>query len=638
MNNNFRKYPIFIAFLLILAVIFTGLFDHVRFWGINHLKYFPYFAAAIFAFVYISLYLLIQKSELPENIEYKINAMDSTSFRLIMFTLPVIMLIVFCLLRTEVHVLGDGYQRIYEIEQGYHYNHTEPLDFYLHAVIYGSLNYFTAASAEAVYSWFSIIGGVIFMIALIPAPLDQSRFDSLIAKALIMSFGGSQIFFGYVESYSLIYPASILFVIFAYHTNKSYKGYFLISFILSIAIASHLMGIILLPTWGYLMSRKARGKGLSGDPGYITGIGLILITLAVLGITDYSDWLVTREIRSPLGDILLPLTGQYAIFSLRHLLDLLNEFSLIIPTALIMLPMLFIKTPTNRNMRILILLLFIPAGLFLLMVDPKLGMARDWDLFAPAAAVIGTVIIMQLVYSGRWRSVDTKLKLIVVLTGFLQMAPWIILNSSELPQLDRAEEIVMSTDKEQGYGLELLAHHYSEIREENSKALRILQEISGESRNARVLYKIARLQFKNADFAGALNSSLEGLRLDSTDTKLQVIAGGARLALDQPSKALPYLLSAAAKMPEEFLIAQYLGESYFLLDSLDRSLEWFNKVLELSPDHPRALYYSATAYFKAKQPYKAYEITTRLLKIDPAYPGAEELNRAILLKINEEGN
>ncbi|MEW5925556.1 MAG: hypothetical protein AB1746_16360, partial [Candidatus Zixiibacteriota bacterium] len=43
---------------------------------------------------------------------------------------------IFYLLRVHVHSLGDGYQRIYQIEQGYLYYHTEVLDFFLHGVLY----------------------------------------------------------------------------------------------------------------------------------------------------------------------------------------------------------------------------------------------------------------------------------------------------------------------------------------------------------------------------------------------------------------------------------------------------------------------------------------------------------------------
>ena len=88
---------------------------------------------------------------------------------------------------------------------------------------------------------------------------------------------------------------------------------------------------------------------------------------------------------SPLGSG----QGSYSLFSLSHLLDLINHQLLVSPVGLLMLltSVLAFSGRTGRRDRaarfLLILSLCTLAYAFL--ADPKLGYPRDWDLFAFSA-------------------------------------------------------------------------------------------------------------------------------------------------------------------------------------------------------------------------------------------------------------
>ena len=67
------------------------------------------------------------------------------------------------MLRVHVHSLGDGYQRVYQVEKGYLHNPPEPLDFFLHSILYRLLNPSLGVSAESIYTSLSIIFGIVLV-------------------------------------------------------------------------------------------------------------------------------------------------------------------------------------------------------------------------------------------------------------------------------------------------------------------------------------------------------------------------------------------------------------------------------------------------------------------------------------------
>jgi len=406
---------------------------------------------------------------------------------------------------------------------------------------------------------------------------------------------------------------------------------------MTIALLSHLMGAILLPAYLYLIIRDFRLNGFAGNPSRISGPGLLIIAVVILAIFDYRDSIITAELRTPFLDRFLPLTGEYGILSYHHIGDIINEVLLIIPGLLVLLPSVLSAKKTSLQKPWLFLLLILSPALFIATVDPQLGFARDWDLFAAPVAIIGTALIMQFKYSGRFSSVSHGARMSAVLFGILFAGLWVFTNSSESRQLERAENILMQTEKNQGYGLELLAHHYSEKREDNKSAIRILNRITGDARNARVLYKISRLEFKSRHYKKALDAALEGFALDSTDARLMVLAGASNLAINRPAEALRYLKPAGEIETTEAVIFRYLGEAYHRLDSLTRSSYAYERAMILDPTNPRAYFNAASVYLERGIYDSAFVKIKHCLGINPRFPGAQELYQAILVKLNRAG-
>ena len=78
-----------------------------------------------------------------------------------------------------------------------------------------------------------------------------------------------------------------------------------------------------------------------------------------------------------------PGTPDYTLFSPTHLWDIANQLLLLIPILPALLIIAFLRPMRSFEPFDLFLLFFSIGGLvFLFGIEPGLGMARDWDLFA----------------------------------------------------------------------------------------------------------------------------------------------------------------------------------------------------------------------------------------------------------------
>ncbi len=637
MKDENSKPGFAVLLLFVAAVLLAGLIPLNSFWGIDHLRYFPGYAAVIFGLLGV-VALLLPRFTVTSGLIKKAAARyaDINTPVRVLITATVA-LILFYLLRTKVYTLGDGYQRVYQISKGYMYNYTEALDYYLHAVSFKILSPLTGISAESIYIWYSIICGVFFAGLLCRFDFENDDIlDSVWMKLIIFFFGGVQLFFGYVESYSLIYPVSILFVLYAYRFYRNGRGAFVLSILMIIALSSHLMGSILLPAYLFLLIGDFLKKGIRGNLRRNLGLGLFILAVIILALFDYRDYQIASAVRTPFFDNFLPLVGIYGILSFSHFIDIVNELLLVLPGIIVLLPFLSNKGYSGKRKIGLLLTLIIFPGLFILTTDPKLGFARDWDLFSVPVAIIGTAILAQLWFNGRFAEITHKAKMTAVFFGIIMSGLWILTNASESRQLDRAENILMLTKKSQGYGLELLAHHYSEKRKDLKTAIRVLNKITGEARNARVMYKIARLEFKIGHYQKAHDAAVEGYALDNTDAKLMILAGVSDLVLGHPEEALRYLKPASEIAPNDAVAFRYLGETYFRLDSLYKSAYAYERSIILEPTNARSYCNIADVYLKLGKYDSALTSVNRCLELDTRYPGGQELYRKILVKMNED--
>jgi len=547
--------------------------------------------------------------------------------------------LLFYIFRVHVHSLGDGYQRVYQVQKGYLHNPPEPLDFFLHSILYKGLNIFIPVEAETIYTSLSIILGVLFviMVYLFRFPADTNKSAAAITKWLILSFGGMQIFFGYVESYSLLYAAALLFILFSYAYFSNGTGMNIVALLFGITITSHQSGLIVLPAFIYLVYHHLKcNKPAAFSDKFLPIIIGVTPLLILIGLRIQQE-IVYPQYQKGISDMLLPFysAGEYSVISLEHFLDIVNETLLITPILYFMTPFYFHQDLSNNprsSFRIFGAFMMVPAGIFLLLMDPKLGFARDWDLFSTPMAIIGTIVILNATRGQYWVIISRHAKVLVIYGSIILTSVWVIMNSSEAKQLNRAEYLLSISERNRGYAVELLAHYYWQIANNEEKALELYYQIDEKNRNARVYDKITHLEYKLGHYQKAIDNALIGLQMEGHRVDLEILCGAAYQKLGQPSRALEHLLAARREEPTRYNIYSYLGNVYLMLDSMDLALAAHKTSISLNPRDATCYFNTAFAFIEAGKFDSAQTYVNAGLKIDPQYA-----NAGIYLQMIQEG-
>lgn len=614
--------------ILAIAVLYllAGHLHLEMLWGINHLKYLPGYAPFVIALAVVVGIFTGPLTSLLGAFQFLNRKFSSLSLRtrLILVTLAAAGL--FYLLRVKVHALGDGYQRIYQIERGYYFYPAEALDFFLHAAFFRLFRLFTAVPAETIYIAFSILCGIVFILLIyrLYSSIKSSDQATTLLPFLLSALGGSVLFFGYVESYSLYYPAVLLYLLFSlqYLERERYLHYGAVC--LSFAILSHQSALFLLPSFLLLLLHFQRKTNVPLF--HLLPAAPVIISLTILiGIEIYNRLNYSEYLRS-FGENFLPLfSGEYPAFSAVHFLDLANLLLLIFPLAPLFIYLALrpgvsqVKLPDDS--RWFLWAVLAGALFFLIFVDPKLGMPRDWDLFATPAAALSFVLIAFAVRRSQMGSLE---RFRVGYFALLFFSLWVAINASEPRQLERAESVLKLSPKGQDYGTELLAFHYRNKLNNSPKALALFQSIKGRGRNARVLSSIAQMQLELGQVNQALSTAREGLPLDSSGA-LHAVIGSILLRLDSVPSALPHLMKAIELSPQTARNFYLLGQAYYRLENDTAAISAFKSSLTLDPSAFPAMFSIGQAYLRQGLLDSAYVYIEAGLRLNPKDQQAWEL-------------
>jgi tetratricopeptide (TPR) repeat protein len=624
------SFPIFI---LIGFYVAAGVIPIERLWGFNLLKY-HYPVIAIFI---AALAVALPFAKIIQTIGQTLDSIDRIWKRFpaiwkIVSTV-IIPAVVFYLLRTKVHSLGDGYQRIYQIEKGFLFYHTEFLDFLLHAIFYRVANFFGPISGEAIYALFSVLCGGIFIsvISIFKFPDGWAALQSKSLKLTIIFLGGSLLFFGYVESYSLYYPAAIIYILFGLRYLETGRGIIPTAIIASIIPLIHITGLFLFPSFLYLAWRPSNDNGRCGRLRRLAPFIFIAASFfALAAILMISGNRVVVGSPGFSGKILPFFSlAEYSVFSPEHLLDILNEILLIAPVSLIMLSYL-VKSfkPQSYPLLPFLGIIGISSVLFLFLVDPRLGYANDWDLFATPAAALGISVAILFLRKERKSSgppIEGLVAASVVFCGI-----WILTNSSAERQLARAEDLLAIGSREPRYNAELLAHYYLDKNRDIEKGLTLLYRIPEELKNAKVYSAIARAELDRERFDRALTAARKSIAIDSLDPLPYFTAGSALIGVDSATAAIEYLAQALNMVPGDPKILNMLGRAYLGKGDSPRAAETFAAGIISDPNFSPSYFNLGYLFLKTGNLDSAHYYAAKGLSIDPENTWGKRLLDMIL--------
>jgi len=498
--------------------------------------------------------------------------------------------VLFWLLRIKTYLLGDSLLRAREVDMGARFSFTAPLDFLLHVQVARLLNW----EAFQTYALLSILSGMgfVFLTLLLADLMGRDGRERALVISVFLGMGAIQLFFGYVESYSLVFSAILLYILFSLRYLRSKNGLIppLLAFLLAFSL--HLVALTLLPSLLYLMLSGRAGDKQKKQGNLVRfglSVGVVLLVVVAL-------FLVQRHNPEPKGMeyyLISPLgswEGSYSLFSLSHLLDLMNHQLLASPVGLLILlaSVLAFSGRTGRKDEaarfLLILSLCTLAYAFL--ADPKLGYPRDWDLFAFSA--LGYTLLGLHLFLKHHRGAQAGdlryVTLALLFASLLSTIPWIHVNAAEEESVNRFEHLLKLDRERSAHGHETLAIYHSQ-RGEWQKELEQWKKAAVAERNARYINNVAAVYHRQQRYDLALKELDKSLAVDPTFDRTYFNRGDVLAKMGRYEEALREFRRAVELRPDRMQYYNNLAGHLTKLGRDQEALEVLLEGMQVNPDY-----------------------------------------------------
>lgn len=296
----------------------------------------------------------------------------------------------FVLLRERSFFMGDGYLVGELVDRGVKFRAFDNMDYLLHEQLHHALKQSRPIDSFTLYRVGAVITGVIGLSVLLPLAgrLPWERWRRALWVGLFLATGPVVLFFGYVESYANLYVCLTAFLLSGVLAAQGRGRLWMASVWFGLAIAFHLTALFSAPA---LLFLALRTPGLSAPRRWLEAAlpALLIFALSVvlhLAAGYDSEWFRKEFIDSKNAkSIWIPfLEPQRGFLSVYHWKDLLNLALILAPAALLVFltRLRWLRAQVRRPEVGFLALQIASVLVFILLIDRKLGGARDWDLFS----------------------------------------------------------------------------------------------------------------------------------------------------------------------------------------------------------------------------------------------------------------
>jgi tetratricopeptide (TPR) repeat protein len=591
-SSRFTFWAVALCGLLVLARLITSFFPHIRAWGVNQLAYFPLYVRIILVVLTFSVFIpkINQwvRTRAKGILEFLWEQIPKDKRYLWYAGFSLLAMVLFWVLRSRTHFLGDGYQLISTMDKGGTFRPwAELLEAFVYLNLHKLLNLVFSADAQLTYQIGSIVAGgiFVFLLFLFSEYLGKDLWEKIFVFSILATLGSVQLFFGYVEHYSFAYLTVLAYIFLGLRYLDHQEKLLFVILAFGLCLAFHFASFYLLPSFAYLLLLDKEGRI---NKKRIWGLGTGLFLLAVLFLL-YILWAKPGLMRIFVLPVEHWFAPGYTSFSWAHLLDLLNEHLLTSPVGLILV---FIacsagwrKSELKSSAVCFLLLVTGFQLLFHFMIDPGLGAPRDWDLFSSLSlgyTILGLRLFLNLRHSlSAFKYVAT----ILVFCSFFSTLPWIALNASESKSIQRFRDVLDLDPKRSRSGHYFLAQYFDqkgmmgEAERENRRQKEIFPE----------LYLIVQ----------AMEYSDKGM----------------------PDTALALLKKANELNPFSSEVHYYLGKVHHLQGNSDSAEIEYKQALKLNPEYFDADIGLAQLYVQKQLWDKVLEQYKKVLKFRIEDPG-----------------
>lgn len=584
------------AFLVTIHLA-ASFFPHLRLWGISQLHYFPLGFRIAISLVGLLIILVPKINRIAAEALARALIRIAEKFKkmnkyFIYSLLSLLSVVFFWVFRAKTPLLGDGWVRAGSIGIGVLTEITEPLDFYLHLLVsrmFG-LDGYTA------YRALSYIAGAlyIFTIFLICDLLGKDRKEKLFIFSILATMGGNQLFFGYIESYSLMYVVMTAYLLFGIRYLKQKRGFVWPCLFFLLAASFHVSALIVLPSLFYLaFARSSEENNVKVERfKFVNLIGLVSVILLIgMGLyflkTHSQETLTKSFLIYPFGDG----AGFYSFFSFAHILDFLNQLFLLSPVSLVLwiLFLVFFRKAINFKENVFEFLVWVIGCTFAfaLFVDPKLGYARDWDLFAFAGLGV-TLLGLYLFISifGKEKAWELSRGTLILFTSSLIFTlPWLWVNASEEKAVARFEDLLRIDEKRAAYGYETLACYFRDKGEEE-RTVEYWKKAIAINPNPRYFGALGNAYHRLKKNDQAIEAFNRAIQMAPGVSYLQLLYNSIGICLAETRRydeAVTQMKKAISLAPQNAEYYDNLGNTLGMAGRYEEASQCFEKSLSIDP-------------------------------------------------------
>jgi tetratricopeptide (TPR) repeat protein len=571
-------------FVLLTIFLMAAFFSDHRIWGVNWWGYYSWIVPVLLYLLGLGLGLVILR--LPfERLNSDDEAITPRNYRWITLGIGAGLTAAFVLLRTKVHFLGDGYTLLSLLAS------QNPLiklrnlgGMYPQIKLAQFLGEPTETDVLWSYRIVSVVMGAIFVVmtVFIANRLFENRLRRILFLLGIFSGGYMLHFFGYVENYALFYTAVAAFCLIGIAALKGLCGRWWLLVPFAIASISHIFGLILFPALSYVIVRDmSAGKWLSDrrDVTWLSVVSVVVAAGTAYVLLSRSSYFVRFAVLPVLKDR-FTLEG-YTMFSLPHLVDFTNLLLLLLPgIALLLLAAVWIhrRQKTWSAPELFLLIAAIPCLGLAFVVDPKLGMPRDWDLLAFAGIPLAFLLYYSLLER---RSTGESLRAIAlsVVLGFLILGPRTVVQSQPPIAIDHLRNY-LALDVKKGYAAHYILAKYYEDHGDTASAQRETDRWKVDFPE-RDLVSQGQEALRSDDYAVAVAKGKQAIRFNPVFADAYSVAGAGYLALNMLDSAEFYLNISIGLNPYNKIKLFRMGMAQMGLGKPKVAKKYFDDALEL---------------------------------------------------------
>jgi tetratricopeptide (TPR) repeat protein len=371
-----------------------------RLWGFDHLSYLP----AGLAWGMIAAALLFVVTPLGNTIDRWAPKLGNPGWARVAAILVIVLSAgLFWLGRVREYFLSDSRLLMDGIADASRHFAADTFAVRIQAFVHQLMS--SVPSQSASFRVVSIACGVVWLGALLYAigVMTKDGRRRLLLAALVVTLGMTKLFYGYPETSPLLAAAMALVIATGVRAIATGAGEWALVVAAVVAGALHLTGLLALPAVALILLPRLKTRSAARLAIFAAPIALAVLYAIVLlgrktGADAYGDyWSEFIPLAGPLHA-----KQAYTLFSLPHLIDMMNESLLLGPFVLVGVALVAVMgrrwyagVARESSIDVFLATILIPFLALSWTFNRKLGAARDWDLVA-SVAVPATLLF------GRW--------------------------------------------------------------------------------------------------------------------------------------------------------------------------------------------------------------------------------------------